>query len=72
MQLGLIVLHLLLASGITGAILLQPGETGVFGGGGFMSGGEHFHTRRGLEKVVFRATFVLLFAFVLVNLWLIR
>lgn len=65
-------MHLVLAALVVGAILLQPGESGVFGGTGFMSGGENFHTRRGLEKVVFRATFVLLAAFIVVNLLLVR
>lgn len=51
-QIGLSVL-------IVGAILLQrtgASAGGAFGGDNFSSG---FHTRRGLEKTLFRATIVL-------------
>ncbi len=65
------ILHAVVSVLIIGAILLQAGESGLFAGGSVMSGGENYHTRRGLEKVVFYATFVLLALFVLINLALL-
>lgn len=44
----------------------------MFSGGGIMSGGENFHTRRGLEKVTFYFTFVLLTLFIVISLLLVR
>lgn len=55
---------------LTGSILLQSGESGMLSGGGLMSGGENYHTRRGLEKVLFYATFVLLAVFIALSLYL--
>lgn len=68
LQVILIVIVVLLA----GSILLQSGESGMFSAGGIMSGGENFHTRRGLEKVLFYATFVLLALFIVISLLIIR
>lgn len=44
----------------------------MFSAGGMMQGGEFYHTRRGLEKVLFYGTFVLLLVFVVLNLFLVR
>ncbi len=68
----LIILHILLSFSLITCILLQAGESGLFAGGGLMSGGENFHTRRGVEKIVYRATFVILALFVVVNIALLR
>jgi protein translocase SecG subunit len=68
LQIALIVVVVLLV----GSILLQSGESGMFSAGGMMSGGENFHTRRGLEKAMFYATFVLMGLFVILSLLLIR
>ncbi len=57
---------------IVGSILLQPGENGFLGGGSLMGGGENYHTRRGLEKVLFYSTFVLIALFVVVSILLVR
>lgn len=57
---------------LVGSILLQPGESGFLGGGSLMGGGENYHTRRGLEKVLFYATFVWIALFVVVSVLLIR
>jgi protein translocase SecG subunit len=56
-----IILALLLATGI----LLQQSASGLggtFGGDNFSAG---FHTRRGMEKTLFRATIVIAVLFVL-------
>lgn len=66
------ILHIVVSILIMGAILLQAGESGLFAGGNLMAGGENFHTRRGVEKFVFYATFVLMTIFVLLNLALLR
>lgn len=42
---------------LVASVLLQAQGTGL--GGAWAQGGETFHTRRGLEKVVFIATIVL-------------
>ena len=55
-----ITLSLLLA----GSILLQQSGAGIGGAFGGAEGGG-FHTRRGLEKVLFRATIVLAILFAL-------
>ncbi len=57
---------------LVGGILLQPGENGFLGGGSLMGGGENYHTRRGLEKVLFYATFVWIAVFVVLSVILIR
>lgn len=57
---------------LVGSILLQPGESGFLGGGSLMGGGENFHTRRGLEKVLFYATFVWIALFVVLSVLLLR
>ncbi|MCD8484092.1 preprotein translocase subunit SecG [Candidatus Woesebacteria bacterium] len=57
---------------IVGSILLQPGENGFLGGGSIMGGGENYHTRRGLEKFLFYATFVLIALFVIMSIFLVR
>lgn len=71
MNTALIVIQLLLAIFLVGSILLQPGESG-FSAGGLMAGGEHYSTRRGLERTLFYASFVLIALFVVLNLWLVR
>lgn len=49
------------------AVLLQErssGLSGVFGGGG-----EFYHTRRGLEKIIFWSTIVLTIAFAVLSIF---
>jgi protein translocase SecG subunit len=67
-----LIAQIVIAILIAGAVLLQPGESGFSTAGSFMSGGEHFHTRRGLEKFLFYATFVLLALFAVLSLAAMR
>lgn len=64
--------HILTTVFLILAILLQAGESGMFSAGGLMTGGEHFHTRRGLEKVLFYSTFFLMALFVVLSILLVR
>lgn len=68
LQIALIVVVILLV----GSILLQSGESGMFSAGGMMTGGEHYHTRRGVERVMFYATIALTALFVVLSLLLVR
>ena len=47
---------------LIGAILLQPAGAGIGGAFGGADGGG-FHTRRGMEKILFRSTIVLAILF---------
>ncbi len=51
---------------LIGAILLQAQGSGL--GSTWGGGGESYHTRRGVEKVIFRATIVLIVIFFFVSL----
>jgi protein translocase SecG subunit len=55
-----------LAISITGAILLQAQGTGL--GTTWGGGGETYHTKRGIEKVVFVFTIVAIVLFVIVSI----
>lgn len=68
----LLIVHAIVSILLVAAILLQAGESGMFSSAGMMSGGEFYHTRRGLEKILFYATFVLLAIFMVLNLFLLR
>lgn len=68
LQIALIVVVILLV----GSILLQSGESGMFSAGGMITGGENYHTRRGVERIMFYATIVLTGLFVLLSLLLVR
>lgn len=62
------VVQLVIAVVIIALILLQErssGLSGIMGGGGE---GGFYQTRRGLEKIIFRSTVVLVAAFVLLSL----
>lgn len=60
-----LVAQIVLAVLITGAVLLQSQGGGL--GTAWGGGGETYHTRRGLEKVVFYLTIVLVGLFTLVS-----
>jgi len=66
----LLIAQIIVGIAIITVVLLQQqssGLGGAFGGGG----GEFFHTRRGLEKHLFRATIVLsiiFFVLALINI----
>ena len=51
---------------IIGAVLLQAQGTGL--GSTWGGGGETYHTRRGVEKVIFNGTIVLIVLFSLVSI----
>lgn len=68
----LLIVHAIVCALLVICILLQAGESGMFSSAGMMSGGEFYHTRRGLEKTLFYATFVLLAVFIVLNLLLLR
>lgn len=62
-----LILQAIIAVLITVSVLLQSQGGGLgqaFGGGG----GENYHTRRGLEKVLYNATIVLIALFALVSI----
>ena len=48
------------------SVLLQAQGTGL--GSTWSGGGESYHTKRGIEKVVFRLTIALIFLFALVSI----
>lgn len=54
---GLSIAQICISILLVVSILLQAQGTGL--GGAWAQGGETFHTRRGIEKVVFIATIVL-------------
>ncbi|HYD35365.1 MAG TPA: preprotein translocase subunit SecG [Vitreimonas sp.] len=58
--------QIILAILITGAILLQAQGSGL--GSTWGGGGETYHTRRGIEKVIFYASFVLVGLFIITSL----
>lgn len=68
----LVFLHLIISVFLVATILLQAGESGMFAGGGLMRGGENFHTRRGLEKVLFSLTFVWVALFAILSILILR
>lgn len=59
----LTVAQLIVALAIIGLILLQERGAGAGGLIGGSSGGEVYHRRRGLERIIFAATAVLAVAF---------
>ncbi len=66
MQTPFLIADIIIAVLLIGAILLQAQGSGL--GSTWAGGGESFHTRRGVEKIVFRATIVLIFLFLVVSL----
>ncbi len=66
MQTVLLVAQMIISIMLIGAILLQSQGTGlspILGGGG-----EHYHTRRGIEKILFAFTIVGIVIFVLLSI----
>ena len=66
MKQALIITQIVVSVILIGLILIQAKGTG-FGRSGFVSGGTSF-TRRGLEKFIFRLTFVVAFIFIGVSI----
>jgi protein translocase SecG subunit len=62
----LTVAQMIISVGLIALILVQARGTGFGRSGGF--GGSTSFSRRGLEKLIFRATFVFAFIFVLISI----
>ncbi len=62
----LLILQIIISISLVGAILLQAQGSGL--GSTWSGGGESYHTRRGIEKVLFRLTIVLIALFLVVSL----
>lgn len=60
------VLQIVFSLLLTGCILLQAQGSGF--GQAWAGGGESYHTRRGVEKVVFYATIILIGLFTITSL----
>lgn len=58
-----LIFQIILSVGITTAVLLQASGSGL--GSTWSGGGETYHTRRGVEKVIYYATIVLILLFAL-------
>lgn len=69
MYTALLILEIILSIGIVSSIMLQSQGSGL--GAAWSGGGETFHTRRGLEKVIFIATIVMSAAFTINSLLLL-
>ncbi|MCA9369056.1 MAG: preprotein translocase subunit SecG [Pseudomonadales bacterium] len=65
MHTGLLILQIIFSIGIIVAVLLQPEGTGL--GSTWGGGGDTYHTKRGVEKVLFYATIVLIALFTLTS-----
>lgn len=66
MHTALLVLQILFSIGIIVAVLLQPEGTGL--GSAWGGGGDSYHTKRGVEKVLFYATIALIALFTLTSI----
>ncbi len=66
MQTALLIAQMVAAILIVGAVLLQAQGNGF--GAAWGGGGETFHTRRGVEKVVFYFTIVAIVLFAAISL----
>jgi len=65
MQSALTIFQIIISIGLIVTILLQQrgaGTSGLFGGGG---GGGSYHTKRGLEKVLFVSSIILATLFII-------
>lgn len=69
MQAYLLLAQIVLAVIIIVFVLLQSQGTGL--GATWGGGGETYHTKRGVEKVIFRLTIVAIILFALVSLLVI-
>lgn len=61
MQQFVLVLQIVLSVLLTACVLLQSQGTGL--GSGWGGGGEHYHTKRGVEKALLYATILLIALF---------
>ncbi len=66
MQNALSIVQIIVSILLVGLILLQAQGTGL--GNNWTGGGETYHTRKGVEKVIFIATVVSIIIFILISL----
>ena len=66
MKIALLIANLLLSIAIVALILLQGKGAGL--GSAWGGGGEFYQTRRGVEKITMRLTYILIFVFFLLSL----
>ena len=62
----LLIAQIVISICLVAAILLQAQGSGL--GTTWSGGGESYHTRRGVEKVLFRMTIILIVLFLIVSL----
>ena len=62
----LLIVQIIISIILIGAILLQSQGSGL--GAAWSGGGESYHTRRGVEKVIFYLTIVMIIAFAIFSL----
>ncbi len=65
MKLAFLVIHLLFAILLAGLILMQSSKGGLAGG---LGAGEFYRSRRGAERMIFIATFVVAALFLITSL----
>lgn len=65
MKLTFILIHILVSASLIGVILLQSGKGGL---GKAFGGGQAYRTRRGAEKLIFRATIALAVLFFITSM----
>jgi len=63
----MVIIQIVVAILLIGVILLQQQGSGL--GTSWGGGGASYHTRQGLEKLLFRITIVLIVVFVGLSLW---
>lgn len=68
MKAVLLIVHLLIAITLTGLILLQTSKGGL---GAAFGGGEFYHSKRGAEQLVFRATIAVSILFLITSIALL-
>ncbi len=65
MKLALLIIHLLFALALAGLILLQNSKGGLASG---LGGGEFYRSKRGAERIIFTATFVVAALFLITSI----
>ena len=63
MTTALIIIEMIVSAILVGLILIQSGDAGI--GGVWSGGGETYHAKRGVEKVVFIVTIIAAVIFIL-------
>ena len=61
MKLAILIIHIIVAVGLIGLILLQSSKGGLGGG---LGGGEFYRSKRGIDRLLFVVTVVLSVLFI--------